>query len=121
VCEPQTEIILLGRLSGRIERALHIRTTDWTHRLFLGQRYASTAFTLDTYAHVLPHMQDEAAATMEAMLFLATVSRIVTIRGSAPDTIKAIAIDVIGCRNLITKQVVSRTRLFHFPNCRPSG
>ena len=23
-------------------------------------RHASTAFTLDTYAHVLPHMQDEA-------------------------------------------------------------
>jgi len=87
----------------------------------VGQRYASTAFTLDTYAHVLPHMQDEAAATMEAMLFLATVSRIVTIRGSAPDTIEAIAIDVIGCRNLITNQVVSRTRLFQFPNCRPSG
>ena len=80
----------------------------------MGQRYASTAFTLDAYAHVLPHMQDEAAATMEAMLFLATVSRIVTIRGSAPDTIEAIAIDVIGCRNLITNSVVSRTRLFQF-------
>jgi integrase len=36
----------------------------------LGQ--ASTAFTLDTYAHVLPHMQDEAAARVEAMLFGAT-------------------------------------------------
>jgi integrase len=31
--------------------------------------HASTAFTLDTYAHVLPHMQDEAAARVEAMLF----------------------------------------------------
>ncbi len=31
--------------------------------------HASTAFTLDTYAHVLPHMQDEAAAKIEAMLF----------------------------------------------------
>jgi integrase len=31
--------------------------------------HASTAFTLDTYAHVLPHMQDEAAAKVEAMLF----------------------------------------------------
>jgi len=30
--------------------------------------HASTAFTLDTYAHVLPHMQDEAAAKVEAML-----------------------------------------------------
>jgi len=30
--------------------------------------HASTAFTLDTYAHVLPHMQDEAAAKTEAML-----------------------------------------------------
>ena len=35
--------------------------------------HASTAFTLDTYAHVLPHMQDEAVARVEAMLFGATV------------------------------------------------
>ena len=34
--------------------------------------HAGTAFTLDTYAHVLPHMQDEAAARIEAMLFGAT-------------------------------------------------
>ena len=34
--------------------------------------HASTAFTLDTYAHVLPHMQDEAAARVEALLFRAT-------------------------------------------------
>jgi len=34
--------------------------------------HASTAFTLDTYAHVLPHIQDEAAARVEAMLFGAT-------------------------------------------------
>lgn len=31
--------------------------------------HASTAFTLDTYAHVLPHMQDEAAAKCSALLF----------------------------------------------------
>jgi integrase len=31
--------------------------------------HASTAFTLDTYAHVLPHMQDEAATRVEALLF----------------------------------------------------
>ncbi len=31
--------------------------------------HASTAFTLDTYAHVLPHMQDEAAVKIEAMIF----------------------------------------------------
>jgi integrase len=31
--------------------------------------HASTAFTLDVYAHVLPHMQDEAAARIEAALF----------------------------------------------------
>jgi integrase len=31
--------------------------------------HASVAFTLDTYTHVLPHMQDEAAAKFEAMLF----------------------------------------------------
>jgi integrase len=30
--------------------------------------HASTAFTLDTYAHVLPHMQDEAVARIEAVL-----------------------------------------------------
>lgn len=30
--------------------------------------HASTAFTLDTYAHVLPHMQDEAVAGVEAIL-----------------------------------------------------
>jgi integrase len=34
--------------------------------------HASTAFTLDTYAHVLPHMQDEAAARVEAILLGAT-------------------------------------------------
>jgi integrase len=34
--------------------------------------HASTVFTLDTYAHVLPHMQDEAAARVEAMLLGAT-------------------------------------------------
>ena len=34
--------------------------------------HASTAFTLDTNAHVLPHMQDEGAARVEAMLFGAT-------------------------------------------------
>jgi integrase len=31
--------------------------------------HASVAFTLDTYAHVLPHMQDEAAAKFETLLF----------------------------------------------------
>ncbi len=31
--------------------------------------HASAAFTLDTYAHVLPRMQDEAAAKFETMLF----------------------------------------------------
>jgi integrase len=31
--------------------------------------HASTAFTLDTYAHVLPHMQDEAVTRVEAILF----------------------------------------------------
>jgi integrase len=31
-------------------------------------RHASVAFTLDTCSHVLPHMQDEAAAKMEAAL-----------------------------------------------------
>lgn len=31
--------------------------------------HASAAFTLDTYAHVLPHMQDEASAKCERLLF----------------------------------------------------
>lgn len=31
--------------------------------------HASTAFTLDTYAYVLPHMQDEAVERVEAVLF----------------------------------------------------
>jgi len=31
--------------------------------------HASVAFTLDTYSHVLPHMQEEAAAQVEALLF----------------------------------------------------
>jgi len=34
--------------------------------------HASTAFTLDTYAHVLPHMRDAAAARVEAILFRQT-------------------------------------------------
>ena len=31
--------------------------------------HASVAFTLDTYSHVLPHMQEAAAAQMETLLF----------------------------------------------------
>jgi integrase len=31
--------------------------------------HASTAFTLDTYAHVLPHKLEEAAARIEAIIF----------------------------------------------------
>lgn len=31
--------------------------------------HASAVFTLDTHPHVLPHMQDEAATKVEAMLF----------------------------------------------------
>jgi integrase len=31
--------------------------------------HASVAFTLDTYSHVLPHMQEAAAAQVEALLF----------------------------------------------------
>jgi len=30
--------------------------------------HASAAFTLDVYSHVLPHMQDSAAAKVEALL-----------------------------------------------------
>jgi integrase len=31
--------------------------------------HASSAFTLDTYSHVLPHLQSEAAGRVEALLF----------------------------------------------------
>jgi integrase len=31
--------------------------------------HASAAFTLDVYSHVLPHIQDAAAAKVEALLF----------------------------------------------------
>jgi hypothetical protein len=34
--------------------------------------HASVAFTLDTYSHVLPHMQESAAAQVEALLFDST-------------------------------------------------
>jgi len=34
--------------------------------------HASAAFTLDVYSHVLPHMQDAAAAKVEAVLINAT-------------------------------------------------
>jgi integrase len=34
--------------------------------------HASVAFTLDTYSHVLPHMQEAAAAQVEALLFEST-------------------------------------------------
>lgn len=30
--------------------------------------HTSAAFTLDVYSHVLPHMQDDAAAKVEAVL-----------------------------------------------------
>ncbi len=36
--------------------------------------HASAAFTLDTYCHVLPHMQDEAVARMEMMLGAQTLA-----------------------------------------------
>ena len=60
-----------------IERGLSSRTVRYTHavlksamRQVISEQlgHASTAFTLDTYAHVLPHMQDEAVAKVEAML-----------------------------------------------------
>ena len=36
--------------------------------------YSSIALTLDTYSHVLPDMQDDAAARMEALLGRASAS-----------------------------------------------
>jgi len=32
------------------------------------RKQASAAFTLDVYSHILPHMQDDAAAKVEAAL-----------------------------------------------------
>jgi hypothetical protein len=49
---------------------------------------ASTAFTLDTYAHVLPHMQDEAAARVEAVLLERQRDESLRTKSSAPDTLK---------------------------------
>jgi integrase len=49
--------------------------------------HASTAFTLDTYAHVLPHMQDEAVARVEAMLLGRRLDRLAEDDTVAPDTI----------------------------------
>jgi integrase len=37
--------------------------------------HSSVAFTLDIYAHVLPHMQDAAAETVQALLLSAAVSQ----------------------------------------------
>jgi len=37
--------------------------------------HASAAFTLDVYSHVLPHIQDDAAAKVEAALMDATAER----------------------------------------------
>ena len=36
--------------------------------------HASVALTLDVYSHVLPHMQDAAAETVQALLINATVA-----------------------------------------------
>ncbi len=38
--------------------------------------HASAVLTLDTYSHVLPHMQDEAAARVEALLLEAPPKRL---------------------------------------------
>jgi len=51
----------LGAWCGRSRQGC-IRTTEQ-----LG--HASVAFTLDTYSHLLPHMQEAAAAQVEALLF----------------------------------------------------
>ncbi len=44
--------------------------------------HSKAAFTLDTYAHVLPHMQDEAAAKMEAALLSGLTLPLVTTASS---------------------------------------
>jgi len=46
------------------KRTYHNRTICGSLR----HAHASAAFTLDTYSHVLPHMQAEAASKMEAVL-----------------------------------------------------
>ena len=47
--------------------------------------HTSMAFTLDTYAHVLPHMQDEAAARIEAVLLGQRLSQLPEDQSSAPE------------------------------------
>lgn len=58
-------------------RLYDLRHTAATHALQAGVPvkvvsemlgHASAVITLDTYSHVLPNMQDEAAARMEALL-----------------------------------------------------
>jgi integrase len=46
--------------------------------------HASVAFTLDTYSHVLPHMQDMAASQVEALLLGATKKKRSTRRRKQP-------------------------------------
>jgi len=48
--------------------------------------HASVAFTLDTYSHVLPHMQEAAAAQVEALLFETAPRKRPTRKKRAPTT-----------------------------------
>lgn len=62
--------------------------------------HAGTAFTLDTYAYVLPHMQDVAAARIEAMLFGERVGRVAedAVLGTRYEQHEAITFDA-SCRD----------------------
>jgi len=52
--------VYLGRDRETRRRAYQNRTEQLGH--------TSAAFTLDVYSHVLPHMQDDAAAKVDAAL-----------------------------------------------------
>ena len=63
-CLPELRLYDLRHTAATIALAVGVSPKVVSEQL----GHASTAFTLDTYAHVLPHMQDEAVARIEAVL-----------------------------------------------------
>jgi integrase len=53
-----------GKISGKGPIAVGVSPKVVSEQL----GHTSAAFTLDVYSHVLPHMQDDAAAKVEAAL-----------------------------------------------------
>ncbi len=63
-CLPELRLYDLRHTAATVALAVGVSPKVVSEQL----GHASTAFTLDTYAHVLPHMQDEAVARIEAVL-----------------------------------------------------